>query len=301
VGAVLAEDRRQLGQRLQGRVAAWRLIDLDDGVALATLDGHRDDLLGQPAVVGGGDRALVGAQRPAVEVGPGQLQLGGDLGRLLGHVLAAEGARQPVAEHRVKRLGVAHAKAEAGVLEQVRRLGHRLHPAADGDVEVPGANGGVDHPGGAHARRAHLVDRLGGDLLGDAGADLRLAGGDLADAGLQNLTHDDVLDVTGLDVGALQRTGDGGRSELGCLQRGQTPAELADRGPRGREDDGLGHVGLSPWMAYLRGQRMVMAPARRGVSRTVGVSKVTVRARRREPRRTDRDRRRRARPRGLLR
>ena len=80
----------QLGEPLQRRVAPRRLVDLDHGVALPRRDRHRDDLLGQAALVGRGDRALVRAQRPAVHVGAGHLELVADLGRLLEHLLAAE-------------------------------------------------------------------------------------------------------------------------------------------------------------------------------------------------------------------
>ena len=116
---------------LQRRVAPRRLVDLDHGVALPALDRHRDDLLRQATVVGGGDRALVRAQRPLVEVRAGHLELLADLGRLLEHLLARERVAQAVLDHRVERLHVAHAEAEARLREQVRRLRHRLHAAAD--------------------------------------------------------------------------------------------------------------------------------------------------------------------------
>ena len=76
-------------------VAARPLVDLDDGVALATLDRHRDDLLGQAALVGRGDRALVRAQRPAVEVGARELELVADLGRLVEHLRPLNGLVRP--------------------------------------------------------------------------------------------------------------------------------------------------------------------------------------------------------------
>jgi hypothetical protein len=140
VGALLGGQARQLGQHLQRRVAARRLVHLDDRLALAALDGDRDDLLGQAALVGGRDRALVGAQRPAVEVEPRQLQLVAHLGGLDEHLLAGERVREPVVDHRVERLHVAHAVAEAGARQQVRRLRHRLHAAADADLDVARAD-----------------------------------------------------------------------------------------------------------------------------------------------------------------
>ena len=143
-------------------------------------------------------------------------ELGGDLARLARPCgLPANGFVQPVVDHRVDRLAVAHPVAEAGLLEQVGRVRHRLHAAADADLDVAGADRRVEQPDGAHPRGAHLVDRLRGDLLRDPGLDLRLAGRDLALAGLEHLAHDDVLDLLGRDLGALERGLDRGAAELG--------------------------------------------------------------------------------------
>ena len=141
-------------------------------------------------------------------------------------------------DHRVERLHVPHAGAEARLREHVGRLRHRLHPARDGDLDVAGADRGVEHAGRAHAGGADLVDRLRGDLLGDAGVDLRLARGDLAGARLQHLAHDDVLHLLGRHAGALQRGADGDAAEFGCFERGESAAELADGGAGGAEDHG---------------------------------------------------------------
>ncbi len=126
------------------------LVDLDDGVALLALDGDRHDLLGQAPLVGRLQRELVRAQRPAVEVGARDLQLVGDGGGLDEHLLAGEGVGEAVVDHRVERLHVAHAKAEARAGQQVGSAGHRLHATADADLHVAGADRLVEH----HRRRA---------------------------------------------------------------------------------------------------------------------------------------------------
>ena len=96
-------------------------------------------------------------------------------------------------------------------------------------------------PDGAHARGAHLVDRLRGDLLRDPGLDLRLARGDLPLPGLQHRAHDDVLDLLGRDVGALERRLDGDAAELVASRDDESAAELADRRAGGAEDHGSRH------------------------------------------------------------
>ena len=102
---------------------------------------HRDDLLARcrPSSIAA-TAQLVRADRPAVHVRARDLELGGDLGRLLRHVLAAPRALEAVAEHRVQRGRVAQAHAEAHTGEQVGRVRHRLHPAAETDLDVAGAD-----------------------------------------------------------------------------------------------------------------------------------------------------------------
>ena len=81
--------------------------------------------------------------------------------------------------------------------------------------------------------------------FGMPGLDLRLARGDLALAGLQHLAHDDVLDLLGRDVGALERRLDRDAAELGGVagRRGRRPA--CRSGVRAAaEDHGSGMQGL---------------------------------------------------------
>ena len=85
-----------------------------------------------------------------------------------------------------------------------------------------------------------------GDLLRDAGLDLRLAARDLALAGLEHLAEHHVLDLVGRDLGALERGRDRGAAEVGGVERGEAAAHLAERRARGAEDHGLGHRGGSP-------------------------------------------------------
>ena len=79
VGGVVAADRGQLRERLDGRVGADRLVGLDDVLGLAALDRDRDDLLGELALVRRLRGELMGAGRPAVHVGAGDLELVADL------------------------------------------------------------------------------------------------------------------------------------------------------------------------------------------------------------------------------
>src|SRR5437763_181549 len=117
------------------------LIEFKVTDANASLISHRSMSSAlRPALSSAILAALLGvrAQGPAVEVRAGELELGRHLAGLLCHVLAAERVGEAIVDHRVDRLGVAHAEAEAGLLEQVRSLRHRLHAAPDRDLQVAG-------------------------------------------------------------------------------------------------------------------------------------------------------------------
>jgi hypothetical protein len=91
----------------------------------------------------------VASQGKPVHVGARDLELVADLGGLGEHLLAGEGVGEPVVDHRIERLGVPHAVAEAGLLEQVGRVRHRLHAPGHSQLEVAGADLLVDDPGRA--------------------------------------------------------------------------------------------------------------------------------------------------------
>src|SRR5215210_15731 len=245
MGGVVSSDRLELGERLERRVRADRLIGGDLVLALLRLDGHRDDLLGEPALLGRLVGELVGALGEAVHVGAGDLQLVRDLARLVDHLLLGEGVGEAVVRHRVDRLDVAHPEAEARAGKQVRRLAHRLHASGDADLEIPGANRLVRDPDRAHTGGADLVDGLRGDLARNPGLDLGLARGNLTLAGLEHLAVDDSLHLVGLHLGAVERLGDRGATEIGCIEGRETAAHLPEGGPGGGEDDRLRHLRLS--------------------------------------------------------
>ena len=232
----------QLGQRLERRVAARGLVDLDDRVALAALDGDGDDLLGQAALVGGGDRALVRAQRPAVHVGARHLELVADLGRLVGHVLAAERVREPVVDHRVERLDVAHAEAEARAAGACRarwtstpcrrRRATSTSPARIAWSSTPTARM-------PEAQTLLIVSEE--TSFGIPASIWAWREGIWPCPACSTWPMTTCCDLLGRDVGALERGPDRDAAELGGLQGGQAAAELADGGAGGAEDHGLGH------------------------------------------------------------
>ncbi|MNS65827.1 hypothetical protein D3C72_990090 [compost metagenome] len=241
--AVGAEGGLQLAELVGGGVRADRLVTADDdrvGLALGHAHGH--DLLGELAGLVGGVGELVAAGRPLVHGLTGHAELLGDVGAVDAHVDVVEGAPQAVVDHRVDQFAVAHAVAVAGLLEQVRRVGHALHAAGDEDLALAHALEGVGHGHGAQARGADLVDGQGRGGHGQTGGDRRLAGRDLAEAGLQHGAHQDVVDGGAIDAGALDGLLDGHRAELDGGEVGQAAAQLAEGGAHGADDDGSTHM-----------------------------------------------------------
>ena len=104
------------------------------------------------------------------------LLLAGDLPALrdvlggVAHVVAVEGIPQPVADHRIDELGIAHLDAVAQ-MDAVRRLAHALLAAGDDDLGIAVADRLIAERHGAQPRAAELVDAVGGDLERDAGGD----------------------------------------------------------------------------------------------------------------------------------
>src|SRR5919108_2914469 len=222
--AVRVEDRLEPRQLLERRVPARPLVDGD------VVDG--DDLVLEQAVVDGLDGALVRAERPLVLILAADPKLPRDERRLLDHVALVERRREAVVHHHVDDDAVPEAVAEAGLLEDVGRVRHRLHAAGHDDAVVAGADHLVGHLDSTDAGGTYLVDRVRADLDRQAGADGCLARRGLAGAALEHLPHDHVLDLVVLDPGAVECGPDGDGAELGRLPVLETSAEL----PEGRAD-----------------------------------------------------------------
>src|SRR5207248_666845 len=132
------------------------------------------DLLGKLAGGEGSGVALLRAQRPLVLLTARDLVLPRTTRAVDAHVAMIHGAPQPVLDHRVDDLAVAHAVAQARLIEQVRRVAHALHAAGDDDLRlarVDQERAQVDRfEGGA----ADLVNAERGYMRGQASLEGRL-------------------------------------------------------------------------------------------------------------------------------
>ena len=139
-----------------------------------------------------------------------------------------------------------------------RHAAHRLHAAGDDETALAERNRacGVRHR--KHARGAGLIDRSGGDLVGEPGPPHDLSRRVRARAGLSRLAEDQVIDLgdwaTGdwsdwerrrdwvNEAGALERTPDGDGAELRRMQSAESAAEASDRRARRGEDDDVSQL-----------------------------------------------------------
>ena len=118
-----------------------------------------------------------------------------------------------------------------------------------------------------HAGAADLVDRgrLGG--AGEAGAERRVAGGRLPEAGGKDAAHEDLVHLFAGNAGALDRGLDGGGAQLCRARAGKAGLEAPHRGAGvGEDDDRIGcHVDRSSQVrssrAQSRGARDESVPA----------------------------------------
>ncbi len=157
------------------------------------------------------------------------------------HGLVCEDVVEAVVGHVVAEGDVAVFEAFAAFFEHVGCAGHRFLPAGDDDVEFAGADELVGEGDGVDAGQAHLVDAQGGHGHGDAGGDGGLAGGHLAGAGGEDLSHDDVLDLFGCDSGLVEGAFDGDAAEVGPGEVFQRSEESTHRGTSSRNNHRTGH------------------------------------------------------------
>src|SRR5947209_1923506 len=127
--------------------------------------------------------------------------------------------------------------------QQVRRLGHRLLATGHDDVELAGPDQLIGHRDRVKPGQAYLVNRQGRHVHADAGVDRRLPGRDLAGAGRQHLTHDDVLHLLWRHTGAFERGLDGETTQLGSREIFELAEQATHWGTGAGHDDRTDHTG----------------------------------------------------------
>lgn len=161
------------GQRLQGGVGTRMLVVLDQGVALAPANRHRDDFLGEETGRLRPAGALLAAQGEGILVGTRHAIVVGDVVGGLRHrvdavLLLHQRVDEAPADGGVLDL-LAAPEGAIGLAHHVRRARHRLDAAGDGQLHLAAGDGAERRADGVHPRGAEAVE-------GDAGHALRQTG-----------------------------------------------------------------------------------------------------------------------------
>ena len=216
---------------------------IDDDVALLGADREGNDLLLELAGLLRGLGLVLRGEREPILLVAAKLPFGRDVLGRLAHVIAIEDIDQAVAQHRVDEFEVAHFDAGAQI-GAVLGLRHALLAAGDDDLGVAVGDLLQAERDGAQARAANLIEAAGGLLLRHAGLHRRLASRILALPRRQHLTEDDLVDVGGIDLGALERRLDGGRAKLVRGRCGEGSVERSDSRTRRAHDYNIRTLGI---------------------------------------------------------
>ena len=252
--AVLLEAGLQLAQNLHG-AHAGAFVGIKHGVALLALDDNGNDLVLESAVGNSLGGLLLRMEGKLVQLLTADgvvavLLLVGLVGAdvLGGHAhvhVEAGGIPQSVVDHRVDQLalahGGAHAVAVAALHHGERSHVHVLHAACNDDVGIAGLDHLGSHVDAVQTGAADDVDGDGGGLDGQAGLQGSLTSDVLAQTGLDDAAHVDMVDLLRLNVGAVQSLLDDDGAQLSSGDIGEGAAELANGSTAGAGDDDLFH------------------------------------------------------------
>ena len=159
------------------------------------------------------------------------------------HVDVVKGVPQAVVNHRVDDLAVADAQAFSHARQQIRTIAHRLHAAGHRRVDVPKRDRLRGEHHGLEPGAADLVDRERPDLVREAAIERRLSRRCLAQARADDIAHDALFDVAGIDAGTADRFAHHQRAEVGGGQIFQAAEKLAGRRADGADDEHFAHRG----------------------------------------------------------
>ena len=238
---------------LRGGARSEALVSLDTCLGVAEFRTHRNHLAREVSCLPGGFGTIVALGTESILLLAGDLVLVCDPLGGISHRPLFERAGQSIEGHVV--LHRARAVLDPGSrMDEVGGEVHVLHASRDRGREVTTADRPCRLHHGFQAGPADLVHGDRGHRFGQARLECRLAGGILADAGLQNASHEDLVNRFRGDRGVLHRRGDRTGSQLGSWHPAQAAKKAADGGSSGGQDDGLVAVHEGP-LGWLYGER----------------------------------------------
>ena len=221
--AILGLERgsESLGLGLVEVLGLVVLVNDNIGLASATADLDRSNLLTEPATLLGLLSLLVGSNTVVIlGLSVETVLLGAGLAGKT-HVLVLVGISETVLQDSVNERLVAELGAGAHVGKVVGSVGHGLGTTSNDDVGTASHDGLGTENDGLGGGCADLVDGGADDRVGNASTESALAGRVLTKTGREDVAEDDLLDGLGLDTSSLDGMLDGVGTELGGAKAGK--------------------------------------------------------------------------------
>ena len=163
------------------------------------------------------------------------------------HVVVVVDIPKAVVNHGVDELLVAKAVSLARLHEEIRRVGHRFHSSGDDDGTVICLNGLRGESDSFESRATNLVYSHGTYFRRQTSEDGGLARWILTESSGDDVAHDALVNLLGIDVSAVDGFAHGDGAELRRGEIGETSLKFSDSSATARDDNNLvrcGHEGL---------------------------------------------------------
>src|SRR5579859_293030 len=250
-GAIFLEGRFQTAEDFDGGVFARAFVFVEDDrrrtfFLSGNFYGH--DLRFEAALFDRGDGFAVGVDGELVLLLASDAVLFGDVLAGDPHVVVVVDIPEAVVDHGVDDLRVTETVSLARLREKIGSVGHGFHAAGHDDGTVSGLHRLRGESDRFQSRAADLVDCHGTCRGRESSEDCGLARGILAESGGDDVAHDALVDLRGIDAGALDGFAHHDGSELRSPEIGEASLEFSNWSAAAGDDDDIvkrGHeIGL---------------------------------------------------------
>ena len=229
--SILLEDGLEFSEGLHGGILPDTLIVIEGYVSLLGRDGDGKDLLLELASLVCGGCLEMRIDGKLVRILPGHVEpLCDDLSGE-SHVLVVEDVPESIVDHGIDHSLVIHLVSPPSSLEKVRCCGHVLHSSDCEDVVLSGFDGICCKHGCLHSGSTNSIDSERTDLNGKTCTDCSLPCRVLSETCTDDVTHDALFDICGLETCPLDGFLDNHCTEFGCLESGKGLSVFSNRGP----------------------------------------------------------------------
>ena len=126
-----AETRPKFCERIGIGFSSWSLVAFDDRITATTLDGYRDDFIGEFACLLCGGGAAVALHGAGVLVFTRHVMLLCNIFSTITHVLIFKRAPESIMDHRIDRFAIAEFPTFPRAEQQMRCATHVFHASCD--------------------------------------------------------------------------------------------------------------------------------------------------------------------------